>query len=173
MMRFLLIILTIVVKTALAQSIDTTARIDQLFSSWNNSTPGGSILVARGEKILYQKAFGLANLESNVPNTINTIFEAGSVSKQFTAFSILLLESEGKLKLTDDVRKYVPELPIYEAPITIQMLLNSHEWFKRLGKYWKPYGISSWFERLHDTAGSAHYVETKDHELQTRQRIFV
>jgi CubicO group peptidase (beta-lactamase class C family) len=132
-MRLFIILLCLVVNSACGQSGDTTSHIDKLFSSWNNSTPGGSILVARGEKILYHKAFGLANLEGNIPNTTSTIFEAGSVSKQFTAFSILLLESEGKLKLTDDVRKYVPELPAYEAPITIQQLLNHTSGLKDWG----------------------------------------
>jgi CubicO group peptidase (beta-lactamase class C family) len=120
-------------QNAFAQATDTVAQIDKLFSSWNNATPGGSVLVARGKTVLYQKAFGLANLEHTVPNTINTIFEAGSVSKQFTAYSILLLEDEGKLKLTDDIRKYIPELPLYEAPITIQMLLNHTSGLKDWG----------------------------------------
>lgn len=124
-----------------AQPIDTISRIDQLFSSWNNSTPGGSVLVARGNKIVYHKAYGLASLELNVPNTTETIFEAGSVSKQFTAYSILLLEKEGKLKLTDDVRKYVPELPVYEVPITIQMLLNHTSGLKDWGSIG---GLSGW-----------------------------
>lgn len=134
-MRLIIIpvLVCLVFQIACSQSKDNTARLDQLFSSWNNSTPGGSILVARGQEIIYHKAFGIANLESNVPNTINTIFEAGSVSKQFTAYSILLLESEGKLKLTDDVRKYVPELPVYEAPITIQMLMNHTSGLKDWG----------------------------------------
>jgi CubicO group peptidase (beta-lactamase class C family) len=134
-MRLLVIILLVCLgaQTACTQTTDTTSRIDKLFSSWNNSTPGGSILVARGDKILYHKAFGLANLEGNIPNTTSTIFEAGSVSKQFTAYSILLLESEGKLKLTDDVRKYVPELPVYEVPITIQHLLNHTSGLKDWG----------------------------------------
>ncbi|HMJ70957.1 MAG TPA: serine hydrolase domain-containing protein [Cyclobacteriaceae bacterium] len=125
-MRHLLFALLICIGcgTAFAQTNDTTARIDKLFSSWNNATPGGSILVARGTNIIYHKAYGMADLERDVPNTNETIFEAGSVSKQFTAFSILLLESEGKLSRTDDVRKYVPELPVYQAPITIQHLLN-------------------------------------------------
>jgi len=126
-------LLCLVGQRAFAQATDTTAQIDKLFSSWNNSTPGGSILVARGENILYQKAYGLANLESKVPNTTETIFEAGSVSKQFTAFSILLLNAEGKLNLGDDVRKYVPELPVYEAPITIQHLLNHTSGLKDWG----------------------------------------
>jgi CubicO group peptidase (beta-lactamase class C family) len=120
-------------QIAFSQENDTTSRIDKLFSSWNNSTPGGSIIVARSEKVLYHKAFGLSNLEGNIPNTTETIFEAGSVSKQFTAYSILLLESEGKLKLTDDVRKYVPELPVYEAPVTIQHCLNHTSGLKDWG----------------------------------------
>ena len=127
------VLLCLIFQTACTQTQNTSAELDKMFSSWNNSTPGGSVLVARGNDIIYQKAFGLANLESNVPNTINTIFEAGSVSKQFTAYSILLLENEGKLKLTDDVRKYVPELPVYEAPITIQMLLNHTSGLKDWG----------------------------------------
>jgi CubicO group peptidase (beta-lactamase class C family) len=131
-MRLLALLLFVSIK-GLAQSTDTTARIDKLFSAWNNSTPGVSVLVARGEQILYQKAFGLADLERTVPITTNSIFEAGSVSKQFTAMSILLLESEGKLKLTDDVRKYIPELPVYEAPITIQQLLNHTSGLKDWG----------------------------------------
>src|SRR5690349_1113254 len=94
---------------------DTTKQIDNIFSSWNNSTPGGSILVARGEKIIYHKAFGMADLEHNTPNTIETIFESGSVAKQFVAASVLLLASEGKLSTKDDVRKYIPELPKYDA----------------------------------------------------------
>lgn len=126
-------LLSILAQTTFAQPIDTVAQIDKLFSSWSNATPGASVLVARGEKILYHKAFGLANLESNVPNTINTIFEAGSVSKQFTAYSILILENEGKLKLTDDVRKYIPELPVYEAPVTIQQCLNHTSGLKDWG----------------------------------------
>lgn len=119
--------------SAKSQSEDTLKRIDQIFTHWNNATPGGSILIAKGDKIIYQKAFGLADLEHNVPNTIETIFEAGSVSKQFTAASILLLVSEGKLSTQDDVRKYVPELPQYDAPILIQNLLNHTSGLKDWG----------------------------------------
>lgn len=127
------LLLCLVWHVAPAQTNDTTARIDKIFAAWNNATPGGSILVARGTNILYHKAYGLADLERNVPNTTETIFEAGSVSKQFTAYSILLLQSEGKLSLTDPVRKYIPELPEYEAPITIQHLLNHTSGLKDWG----------------------------------------
>lgn len=127
------LVVCLVWQTASAQTGDTTTHIDQIFSSWNNATPGGSILVARGTNIIYHKAYGLADLERNVPNTTETVFEAGSVSKQFTAYSILLLENEGKLLRSDDVRKYIPELPVYEAPITIQHLLNHTSGLKDWG----------------------------------------
>ncbi len=124
-----------------AQAVDTTVLIDKIFSRWNNATPGGSILVARNDNILYQKAFGLADLEHNVPNTTGTIFESGSVAKQFTAASILLLASEGKVSLSDDARKYVPELPTYDAIITIQHLLNHTSGLKDWGTIG---GLSGW-----------------------------
>ena len=66
----------------------------------------------------------MADLEHDVPIKPDTIFEAGSVSKQFTAAAILLLAREGKLSLDDQARKYVPELPDYGAPLTIRQMLN-------------------------------------------------
>ncbi|HNC32222.1 MAG TPA: serine hydrolase domain-containing protein, partial [Cyclobacteriaceae bacterium] len=71
--------------SAHAQSSDTLSRIDEIFTHWNNATPGGSVLVSRNGSVIYHRAFGLADLEHNVPNTTETIFEGGSVSKQFTA----------------------------------------------------------------------------------------
>jgi CubicO group peptidase (beta-lactamase class C family) len=135
------LLICVVSQTAFAQPNDTTSHIDKIFSSWNNATPGGSVLVARGTNIIYHKAYGMADLERNVPNSTGTIFEAGSVSKQFTAFSILLLENEGKLSRADDVRKHIPELPVYEAPITIQHLLNHTSGLKDWGSV---AGISGW-----------------------------
>ena len=127
------LLLVVIFISSQAQSTDTLASIDKIFSKWNNATPGGSILVAKNGKIIYHKAFGLADLEHNVPNTTETIFENGSVSKQFTAASVLLLASEGKLSVTDDVRKYIPELPTYDATITIQNLLNHTSGLKDWG----------------------------------------
>jgi CubicO group peptidase (beta-lactamase class C family) len=126
-------LLLLLVHYASGQATDTTKLIDALFSGWNNATPGGAIAISRNDKVIYNKAFGLADLEHNVPNTTSTIFESGSVAKQFTAMSILLLESEGKLSLKDDVRKYVPELPTYQASITIQHLLNHTSGLKDWG----------------------------------------
>lgn len=119
--------------SSFAQTADTLARIDALFSHWNNATPGGSIAIQRGDKIIYHKAFGLSDLEHNVPNTTETIFESGSLAKQFTATAILMLAADGKLNLQNDVRKYIPELPVYEAPITILHLLNHTSGLKDWG----------------------------------------
>ncbi len=116
-----------------AQTTDQINKIDQLFSAWNNATPGVAVAVQQGDKIIYNKAFGLADLEHTIPNTTETIFESGSVAKQFTAMSILLLAAEGKLSLSDDIRKYVPEIPKYNAIITIQMLLNHTSGLKDWG----------------------------------------
>lgn len=132
-MKQVLVLLILCSAVANAQTQDTLQRIDQLFSRWNNATPGVSAIVERDGKIIYHKAFGLADLEHNVPNSTSTIFEAGSVSKQFTAASILLLAKEGKLTLDDDVRKYVPELPTYDKTITIRHLMNHTSGLKDWG----------------------------------------
>ena len=86
--------------------------------------PGVAAAVSIDGRVIFNKAYGLANLEYNVPNTPQTLFEAGSVSKQFVAAGMLLLAKEGKVALSDDVRMYVPELPNYDATITIDMLLS-------------------------------------------------
>ncbi len=114
-------------------SADSVQRIDQLFTRWNNATPGGVITIERNGKVIYNKAFGLADLEHNVPNTTASILEAGSVSKQFTAAALLLLVQEGKVSLDDDVRKYIPELPVYEAPIRVRHLMNHTSGLKDWG----------------------------------------
>lgn len=104
--------------------IDTIAEIEALFSDWGTDTPGGSVAVQRNGKMIFEKAYGLADLEQRTVNTLLTKFEAGSVSKQFTATAILQLIHEGKLSLEDDVRKYIPELPKYDKMIRVKHLLN-------------------------------------------------
>lgn len=86
--------------------------------------PGCAAAVSLNGETVFEKAFGLADMEHNVPNTAQTIFESGSVAKQFTAAAIVLLQQDGKLSLDDPVRKYIPELPDYGAPLTIRHLLN-------------------------------------------------
>src|SRR4029077_11299081 len=86
--------------------------------------PGCAAAVSLNGELLFEKAFGLADMEFNVPNTPQTVFESGSVAKQFTAAAIVLLQQDGKLSLEDPVKKYIPELPEYGAPLTIRNLLN-------------------------------------------------
>ena len=100
------------------------AKVDALFSKWTLKTPGCAVGVAENGKAVLEKAYGMADLEHDVPNAADTIFEAGSVSKQFTAAAVLLLARDGKLSLDDPARKYVPELPDYGRPLTIRHLLT-------------------------------------------------
>lgn len=86
--------------------------------------PGCAVGVSLNGESVFEKAFGLAEMEHNIPNTPQTIFESGSVAKQFTAAALVLLQQDGKLKMDDDVRKYIPELPEYGKPITIRHLLT-------------------------------------------------
>ena len=100
------------------------SAVDAQFSAWGTETPGCAVGVAAQGHIVLEKAYGMADLEHDVPNRPDTIFEAGSVSKQFTAAAVLLLAREGKLSLDDPVRRYIPELPEYAAPITIRQMLH-------------------------------------------------
>lgn len=75
-------------------------------------------------EIVFSKAYGLASLEYKVPNTTETIFNLASISKQFTAMGILLLEQQGKLSFDDDIRKYLTELPDFCETITIRHMLQ-------------------------------------------------
>src|ERR1044072_5715181 len=86
--------------------------------------PGCAAAVSLNGETVFEKAFGLADMEHNVPNTTETIFESGSVAKQFTAAALVLLQQDGKLSIDDPVRKYIPELPDYGSPLTIRHLLN-------------------------------------------------
>ena len=98
-------------------------QIDSLFAEYSGHTAGVAVAVVQDGKTVFQKGYGLANLEYNLPINTNTPFNVGSVSKQFTAFAIYLLQEEGKISLEDDIRKYVPELPQYNKIIKIKHLL--------------------------------------------------
>lgn len=84
----------------------------------------GSILVARDGKVLLSKGYGMANLELDVPNTPQTKFRLASVTKQFTAMAILLLQQQGKLNVQDPICKYIQDCPEAWQPITIHHLLT-------------------------------------------------
>jgi CubicO group peptidase (beta-lactamase class C family) len=98
--------------------------VDAVFSEWTTSTPGCAVGVGLDGRPVLEKGFGMADLERRVPIAGDTIFEAGSVSKQFTAAAVLLLARDGKLALDDDVRRYIPELPAYGTPVTVRHMLT-------------------------------------------------
>ncbi len=98
-----------------------TGRIDALFARWDSpESPGCALAVIEDGRIAYTRGYGMADLEHDVPITPETVFYIGSESKQFVTACLLLLEEEGRLSLDDDIRKFVPELPSYGAPITIR-----------------------------------------------------
>lgn len=100
-------------------------KIDSLFVRWNKSnSPGCTIGIVRNDSLIYTKGYGMANLEYAVPNTPETVFHMASISKQFTAWAIILLERQGRLNLEDDVRKYLPWFPDMKKVITVRHLLN-------------------------------------------------
>jgi len=108
-----------------AQQPDLAALADTVFARWNTTHgPGCAVGVARGGQVMLTRGYGMADLESGRPITAETIFESGSVAKQFTAAATVLLALDGKLKLDDPARTYVPELPEYDRPVTIRHLLT-------------------------------------------------
>jgi CubicO group peptidase (beta-lactamase class C family) len=102
-----------------------TARIDKLFAQWDKpNSPGGILAVIKDGKIVYERGYGKLDLEHNLSNSPATVFNVASTSKQFTAMSILLLARQGKISLDDDIRKYIPEMPKYDSPITVRQLIH-------------------------------------------------
>lgn len=131
-LRFLVFLCTALVLAAVPHAIvagsqtapAAAAAVDKVFAKWTTATPGCAAGVAVGGKTVLTRAYGMADLERDVPNTAETVFEAGSVAKQFTAMAVLLLAKDGRLSLDDPARNYLPELPDYGAPLTIRHLLN-------------------------------------------------
>jgi CubicO group peptidase (beta-lactamase class C family) len=111
--------------SAQARVPDSVAhRIDAVFARFTPDGPGCAMGVFQNARIVYEKGYGLANIEYGVPLTPTTPMIMGSVSKQFTAASIALLAEQGRLSLTDEIHKYVPELADYGKPITIEELVH-------------------------------------------------
>ena len=101
------------------------AITDKVFAPWNSThTPGCGVGVARGGTTLLGHGYGMANLTEGRPIMPSTILESGSVAKQFTATAVMLLVADGKLRLDDDARQYLPELRSYGRTITVRHLLT-------------------------------------------------
>jgi len=128
--RMLVIILTVIFECTLntfAQSLpDSTIKmIDNLFLKWNTeNSPGCTVGIVRNDSLIFSKGYGMANLEYAILNEPQTPYHMASVSKQFAAYSIVLLARQGKLNLEDDVHKWLPWFPDLKEKITILNLLN-------------------------------------------------
>lgn len=119
-----LIAATLMVPTSGLAAVPDAARIDSVFAGLSQDGPGCALGVYRRGEPLVFKGYGFANIENRVPVSPDTVFNIGSVSKQFTAMSAIILADQGKLGLDDNIRTYLPEMPDYGAPITIRQLIN-------------------------------------------------
>jgi CubicO group peptidase (beta-lactamase class C family) len=124
----MLLITAFVSPDAAAQKINIrqlTAEYDRMLSEkFRQGETGCATLVAKDGQIIYKKAFGMADLELNVPMQPEMVFRIGSITKQFTAVAILQLMEQGKLSLQDDITKYIPDYPTHGYNITIEHLLT-------------------------------------------------
>lgn len=137
------------------RAVTPSEKVDELFTIWdNNYSPGAAVAIVKDGKIIYKKGYGIANLEYDIPITPSSVFHIASVSKQFTVFSILLLEKEGKLSLDDDIRKYIPEVPNFGKTITLRHLATHTS---GLRDQWELLMLAGW--RFDD-------VITKEHILK-------
>ena len=117
-------------------------QVDGVFTKWNRAdSPGCALGVYRGGKIVYKRGYGMEDLNEDVHITPGTVFHVASMSKQFTAASVVLLAQQGKLSLDDDVRKYIPELPDFGQKITLRNLVYHTS---GLRDQWALLGLAGW-----------------------------
>lgn len=131
MRTFIVAFLSIATATAALGADDRAPEVNQLFAMFDKpGSPGCSVGVIRDGDFVYKRSFGYASLELGVPLTPASVFYMASVSKQFTAASIVLAAEQGHLSLDDDVRKYLPELPDYGRRITLRQMLHQTSGFR-------------------------------------------
>lgn len=123
-MRILLFAVAVAAVLKGQQAKSKPAEVDRIFASFNTHTPGCAVGVAEHGTVALKAGYGMADLERSVPVSADTVFESGSVAKQFTAMAILLLAQQGKISLDDPLRKYLPELPDYGPSPTIRRVLS-------------------------------------------------
>jgi CubicO group peptidase (beta-lactamase class C family) len=126
------------------QSPDRTLheQVDKVFAKWDSTaSPGCALSIIKDGHIIYKRGYGMADLDHDTPITTETVFHVASISKQFTAASILLLAKDGKLSLDDDVRKYITELPDFGTRITLRHLIHHTS---GLRDQWELLGLAGW-----------------------------
>ena len=123
--RMFLILICICFSFSFTTADEKTDKVDKLFATWDSTvSPGAALAIIKDGKIIYERGYGMADLEHSIAITPETVFRIGSVSKQFTAACIALLSIEEKISLDDNIRKYLPELPDYKVPISIYHLIH-------------------------------------------------
>lgn len=130
------------VNSSFAQLIEK--QIDDLIANeYKQDEPGGTILIAKDDKVIYRKGFGMANMEHNIAMKPEMVFEIGSISKQFTAVAILMLVESGQLTLQDEITKFIPDYPTNGKKITVHHLLThtsgikSYTEMEKWAKVWR------------------------------------
>lgn len=122
---FLLISITPAAQPLSKADKQLIAAFDTLLSAkFKKDEPGATVLVSRKGQVIYQKGFGMADMELKVPMRAEMVFRIGSISKQFTAVAILQLMEKGKLSLQDDIKKFIPDYPTHGYTITVEHLLT-------------------------------------------------
>ena len=112
-------------------------RTDSVFRRFDRTdSPGCAVGVYQDGALLYGRGYGMASLELGVPLTTRSVLDVGSISKQFTAMAILLLQQEGKLSLEDPLRKHFPEMPAYADKITLRRALSQTSGLRDLWTMW-------------------------------------
>jgi CubicO group peptidase (beta-lactamase class C family) len=145
------------------KAVTKNDQVDELFTAWDSKdSPGASVAVVKDGAVIYKNGYGMANLEYDIPNSPSTVFHIASISKQFTVFSILLLESQGKLSLEDDIRKYIPEVPKLGPTITLRHLATHTSGMR---DQWNLLALAGW--RLDDVITTEHVLKlvSKQKEL--------
>ena len=133
-----------------ASGILDMASIDAIFQDVSGDDgPGCAVAVSRDGQEIMARAYGMSNLETDTPNGAETIFEAGSVSKQFASAAVIMLAMDGELSLDDDIREHFPEMPDYGSPITVRMLTNHTSGLRDWGSVASIEGWPRW-SRVHE-----------------------
>lgn len=124
--RILIPVFALLVNIGFAQKNDKlTVEFDKILSEqFKSNETGATAIVAKKGKVIYKKAFGMANLELNIPMQADHVFRIGSITKQFTAIAILQLMEQGKLSLQDEITRFIPDYPVHGHKITIEHLLT-------------------------------------------------
>jgi len=137
-------------------------KVDSIFNDFNSiNKPGAAVAIVKNDSIVFSKGYGSANLEYNIPITTSTVFHIASVSKQFTVFSIMLLESKGKLELDDDIRMYIPEVPDFGKIITLRHLATHTS---GLRDQWNLLRLAGW--RFDDVITKEHILKLVSHQKE-------